>query len=60
MRPRTVWRIVIGVLIVVFALLCLIYALDCNAQSEEWKGLRGIGFGLLALTAAVSYRYFED
>ena len=60
MRPRTVWRIVIGVLIVVFALLCLIYALDCNSAQDEWKGLRGIGFGLLALTSAVSYRYFED
>jgi len=60
MGPRTVGRIVIGVLTVVLTLLTLIYAFNCSRESEMYKGVRAIALGLAAVTVATSYRYFED
>ena len=60
MGPRTVGKIVVGVLTVLLALLTLIYAFSCSETAEIHKGVRAVALGLAALTCAISYRYFED
>ena len=61
MRARTAGKIVIGALTVLFTVLCLIYAISTHDPvTDLHHGARAIAFGILALTAATTYRYFED
>ncbi|MFO7956724.1 MAG: hypothetical protein R6X33_06450 [Candidatus Brocadiia bacterium] len=60
MRPRTFGKIAFAVLTVVCLLVALIYALASPDQTEIYKSLRGITYGIMALTFATLYRYVED
>lgn len=55
MKIRLTGRIVTSVFTVLFAILCIIYAI----RSED-AGLRAIAWGMLSLTSATFFRYFED
>ena len=59
MRARTAGKIAIGVLTILLAVLAVTYALHTTADKMEY-GIRALTAALLALTAATSYRYFED
>jgi hypothetical protein len=60
MRPRSIGKIVVGTLCVVCILTALIYAIQSPDPDEIYKSIRGISYGVLALTFATLYRYFED
>jgi len=60
MRPRTLGKIVIAVLIVTAVLAALIFALESPDQAEFYKSFRSVTYAILALTFATLYRYFED
>jgi hypothetical protein len=61
MRPRTAGKIAVGLMIVGFATLALIYTFEVGDMTEDFKhAVRAISFGILSLTAATGYRYFED
>jgi succinate-acetate transporter protein len=60
MRKRIVGRIVLAVLTVLFAVLCVIYAISANDVEEIHHVGRAIAWGILSLTSATFYRYFED
>lgn len=60
MKKRLTGRIVTSVLTVVFGLLCIIYAYRCDDMQSLDSGLRAISWGILALTSATFFRYFED
>ena len=59
MRPRVAGRIAVGVLIIVFAVLAILYAWHTEPE-KLYHGLRAVTAAILALTGAISYRYFED
>lgn len=60
MGKRVTGRIVMSVLTVLFGLLCVIYAIRCSDMDSLDSGLRAFSWGILALTSATFYRYFED
>jgi hypothetical protein len=60
MRPRSLGKIVVGTLCVVCILTALIYAIHSPPLEDIYRSLRGITYGVLALTFATLYRYFED
>jgi len=60
MRPRTVGKIVMAVLTVLFVTLAFIYALNTDKNEDLYHGFRAVCAAILALTAATCYRYFED
>ncbi len=60
MRKRLAGRIVASVLTVIFAILCVIYAARCRNMENLDAGFRALACGLLSLTSATFYRYFED
>ena len=61
MRPRTVGKIAVGLLIVVFVTLAVIYTFEVRELEGDFKhAVRAISFAILSLTAATGYRYFED
>lgn len=60
MRGRTIGKIVTGVLTVIFALLCIIYAISADASEDLHHAIRSVSWAVLSLTAATTYRYFED
>ncbi len=60
MKKRLTGRIVTSVLTVVFGILCVIYAYRCDSADRIYSGIRAISWGLLSLTSATFFRYFED
>ena len=61
MRPRTLGKIVIAVLIVIALLLATIYASASPKETPDmYKAFRAITCAIMALTFATLYRYFED
>ena len=61
MRPRTLGKIVIVVLMVICMMVAVIYALESPEDTAKlYKCLRGVTFSVLALAFATLYRYFED
>ena len=59
MRGRTIGKIVLAVITVLFVLLALNYTHQVG-EDNLWEGTRAITFAILALTSATFYRYFED
>lgn len=59
MRPRTLGKIVIAVLLVVALLAGLIYAMQ-TPDNVVHDSARAIAYAIMALTFATVYRYFED
>lgn len=59
MRPRTLGKIVIAILVIVCLLVALLFALEVEEETL-YKGARAITYAILALTFATIYRYFED
>ena len=60
LRPRTLGKIVIAVLMVCFLLVALIYALKSPEPKEIYHSYRAITFAVMALAFAKIYEYFED
>lgn len=60
MRGRTTGKIVTGVLTIVFALLCIIYAVSADSSEDLHHAIRSVSYAVLSLAGATSYRYFED
>lgn len=60
MRSRMAGKIAVGVIIIVFAVLAVIYALNTREADKLHHGFRAVTSALVALTAATCYRYFED
>jgi len=58
-RPRTLGKIAIGVLIVMALLVSFIFILEVDNDSL-YKGYRAVTYAIMALTFATIYRYFED
>ena len=59
MRPRTLGKIVVAVLLVCCLLTAMLFALEVHDDSI-YKGFRAVTYAILALTFATIYRYFED
>lgn len=59
MRPRTLGKIVVVILIIVCVLSSFLFALEVDEESL-YKGTRSITYAIIALTFATIYRYFED
>lgn len=59
LRPRTLGKIVVGVLIVCALLVALLFALQVD-ENEIYLGYRAITYAIMALTFATIYRYVED
>jgi hypothetical protein len=60
LRPRTLGKIVIGVLMLAAMLTAWLFALEMDKTEELYKGFRAITYAIIALTFATIYRYFED
>ena len=60
MRPRTLGKIVIAVLMVACLIVAVIYASESPSTEHFYKSLRGLTYAVMALTFATIYRYFED
>ncbi len=61
MRPRTMGKIAVGLMIVVFVTLAVIYTFEVRDPTDDFKhAVRAVTFGILSLTAVTGYRYFED
>jgi len=61
MRPRTLGKIVIGVLTFCALFMAFLYAMAShNEVGEMFQAFRGITYAIMALTFATLYRYFED
>lgn len=59
MRVRTVLKIIVAVLTILFVLLSLIYIRKTHPD-ELHQGARAITYAIIALVCATGYRYFED
>ena len=59
MRPRTLGKIVVAVLMVCALLVAILFALGVDTENLH-KGYRAVTYAIIALTFAVLYRYFED
>ncbi len=59
LRPRTLGKIVVGVLTLCCMVTSLLYAISVH-EATLYYGARAITYALLALTLATVYRYFED
>jgi hypothetical protein len=60
MRPRTLGKILVAVLVVICLLVAFIYALESPKDVDLYKSLRAITYAIMGLTFATVYRYFED
>ena len=58
--PKLVGRMTVGVLIILFSLLALIYAFSSKGAERTYHIWQALVFSVLALTGGVCYRYFED
>jgi len=58
-RPRTLGKIAVGVLVFCCLMTAFLFALEVN-QDELYKGYRAVTYAVMALTFATLYRYFED
>jgi len=59
MRLRTVLKIIIAVLTILFMALSLLYISKAHPQ-EIHQGARAIAYAIIALVCATAYRYCED
>ena len=59
MRLRTVSKIIIAVLTILFIALSLLY-IGKTHLDEIHQGARAIAYAIIALACATGYRYFED
>lgn len=59
LRPRTLGKIGIGVLVFCCLATAFLFALEVS-KDELYKGMRAITYAVMALTFATLYRYFED
>jgi hypothetical protein len=59
LRPRTLGKIVVAILLICCLLVALLFALEVK-EAELYKGARAITYAIMALTFATVYRYFED
>ena len=60
LRPRTLGKIVIAILIVAALATSFLFVLETGGTDELYKGARAITYAIIALTFATVYRYFED
>ncbi len=60
MRVRSTGKIIVGALIMLFALLAIIYTFQADTMEDLDRGVQALCFALLSLTSATCYRYFED
>ena len=60
MRGRTIGKIVVGFVTVLFVVLSFLYIRKASEPDRVCEGARAITYAILALTAATFYRYFED
>jgi len=60
MRPRTLGKIVIGILTFCALFMAFLYVLASPDTREMYKAFRGVTYSVMALTFATLYRYFED
>ena len=59
MRPRTVLKILVAVLTILFIMLSILHVYKAHSD-EVHEGVRAITYAIIALTCATGYRYFED
>jgi hypothetical protein len=59
LRPRTVGKITILVLMLLSLAVSLLFALEVDGETL-YKGHRAITYAIMALTFATLYRYVED
>jgi hypothetical protein len=60
MRPRTLGKIVIGVLTLSALIMAFLYVLESPDPREMYKALRATTYAIMALTFATLYKYVED
>jgi hypothetical protein len=61
MRPRTLGKIVVGILTFAALSTAFAYALASPREAADmYKCFRAITYAIMALTFATLYRYFED
>jgi hypothetical protein len=61
MRPRTLGKIVIGILTFTALFMAFLYAMASPHDTRDmFQAFRGITYAVMALTFATLYRYFED
>jgi hypothetical protein len=60
MRPRTLGKIVVAVIMVMLLITAFIYALESPDPDKAYKSYRAITLAIMALSFAICYRYFED
>ena len=61
MRPRTIGKIVIGVLIFLSVAIAIDKGIRTpDTELEYWKHFHAVTFAVLSVTFAILYRYFED
>ena len=59
LRPRTLGKIAVGVLVFCCLTTAFLFALEVN-EDTLYKGFRSITYAIMGLTFATLYRYFED
>ncbi len=59
LRPRSLGKIAIAVLIICCVLIAVLFAIEVS-RDDLYKGARSITYAILALTFATLYRYLED
>jgi succinate-acetate transporter protein len=59
MRLRTVLKIIIAVLTILFMVMSLLYIIKTHPL-ETHQGARAIAYAIIALVCATAYRYCED
>ena len=59
LRPRTLGKIAMGVLVFCCLATAFLFALEVK-EATLYKGMRAITYAVMGLTFATLYRYFED
>ena len=59
MRVRTVLKIIIAALTILFVILSLLYVRKAH-PGEVSEGARAVAYAIIALVCATGYRYCED
>jgi hypothetical protein len=60
MRPRALFRIIVGLCTAAALITALIFAVQSPHEEQIYRSFRAITYAIMALTFATLYRYFED
>ncbi|NLW50918.1 MAG: hypothetical protein GXY85_08780 [Candidatus Brocadiaceae bacterium] len=60
LRPRTLGKIAIGVLVFCCLATAFLFALEVKNEATLYKGFRAVAYAVMGVAFAIVYRYFED